>query len=625
MSVKSTFTNRRFSPLFWTQFFGALNDNYFKNAFMVLVTFRSTRVWGLPPEQVVALAGGIFILPFLLFSGVSGVLADRYEKALIARITKWFELIVMIVAIIGFYNNYFSVLLVALFSMGLHSTLFGPVKYSIIPELVEDNELTTANALVETGTFIAILVGTIAAGVVASLENSNEYLAIGLLSCAIIGIYSSQKIPAVGGTSGDEKPNEKLSLNPFQGIWSTLKYTNSNVAVYNSCLGISWFWFIGAALISILPILTKNILLSSEGVFTFFFALFTIGIAAGALACEKFSHSRVEIGLVPFGSLGMSLFLLDFAYGSMNFHPVSAEMPLTAFFHCENSIRISIDLFLISAFGGIYSVPLYTLIQERSERKMRSRVVAANNIMNSLFMVVSSLILMSLYAFNVSIPEIIILFAILNILVSIYIYKVVPEFTLRFLAYLLARCLYRIKVEHHDRIPNQGAALLVCNHVSYVDWLVIYAAVRRPIRFVMYYKFGEVPFLRYLFRHAEVIPIAGATENPAIFNRAFDLVAKTLDAGELVCIFPEGAVTHDGLLQPFRRGVEHILKRNPVPVVPMALKGLWGSFFSRKDGLLFKKIPRNLWEPLVLEIGEPVPPALAKAEKLQAAVTEMLG
>lgn len=626
MSVISITKNKSFFALFTTQFFGALNDNVLKNALVVLITYKGVTLWGFDTHSIVALAGGIFIAPFFLFSSLAGQFSDKYEKSKIIRLVKWLEVLIMLIAGYGFIFHYFSLLMFALFLMGLHSTFFGPIKYSIIPELVPETQLTSANAFVEIGTFLAILIGTILGGVTAGIPAGEKYIIFTVMSVAVFGLLASYKIPTVPIADS----NLKIDRNPLPQIWSTIQLTTPIKAVFNSILGISWFWFYGAALLSVLPVLTKDLLGGNENVVTLFLAAFTIGIAIGAFLCERLSYERVEIGLVPWGSLGMTVFLADLAWvtsaWSTSTPPGSAQLlTLTEFMAQPNSFRILLDLFLVSISGGVFTVPLYTLIQERSDRRVRSRVIASNNIMGALFMVVSSVLLMFFYSLKMTIPQILLTYAAMNLLASLYIYSVVPEFTLRFLSWILARLVYRIRITGLENIPKEGAAVLVCNHVSFIDWLILAAAIKRPVRFVMYYKFFEIPLVRYLFQHARAIPIASQQEDSALFNNAFDVVSRELRTGELICIFPEGAITADGKVKEFKRGIEHIIKRDAVPVVPLAIDGLWGSIFSRKPGRTLKHLPRRIWFFVDVIIDTPVPAQQVTALELEKKVRRLLG
>ena len=481
-------------------------------------------------------------------------------------------------------------------------------------------KLTSANAYVEVGTFIAILVGTIGGGHLVSLENGALFLVFILLGVAVIGFITSLKVvemnPAASGLH--------VSFNPVTPTIQALKTARHNKAVFNSILGISWFWFLGAVILSLLPSLTTQILNGNEHVVTLFLAVFTIGIACGAIICEKLSFERVEIGLVPFGSLGMTLFLVDLAIVLVSWPASAVKIDALQFLRTDGSYRFMFDLFLIAVFGGVFTVPLYTMVQQRSDSEHRSRVIGANNIMNSIFMVIGSALLMWFLQIKMSLPQIMVVYAVFNLVIAVYIYFLVPEFTLRFLAWILARVMYRLRYPGRGGIPVEGPAILVCNHVSYIDWLLIAAAVKRPVHFVMYYKFARIPILRYLMKHAGVIPIAGQKEDEKIFARAFEKIAESLNAGELVCIFPEGALTHDGRLQEFKKGVEHILKTNPVPVVPMALSGMWGSLFSRHGAKAFSRMERKFWFPVNLKVGAAVPPTQASAAYLESQVAELL-
>ena len=612
--------NNSFAPLMWTQFFGALNDNILKNALIVLVAFKGIELWGLKSEALVSLATLIFIFPFFLFSALAGQVADKFEKSKLIRIIKIAEVFIMLLAGFGFYFGIHSILFLVLFLMGLHSTFFGPVKYSAIPELVAFERLTSANAYVEIGTFIAILIGTIAGGHLISLQGGEMYVLGILIIISLFGFFTSLAIPKIKIAD----PGISLQINPIPPTFSSIKHVNKNKTVFNSILGISWFWLLGAVILSLLPTITTKILNGDEHIVTLFLSVFTIGIALGAIACEKLSFDRVEIGLVPFGSLGISIFIVDLATILLDWPALEFKIGIAKFLSFAHSYRLLVDLTGIAVFGGIFTVPLYTLIQQRSDREYRSRVIGANNIINSLFMVIGSAALMLLLQKNVSIPTILFAFSIFNFLITLYIYSLVPEFTLRFLAWVLARCMYRLRVKGHSHIPYEGRAILVCNHVSYVDWLILAAAIKRPIRFVMYYKFSEIPVFKYLMKQAGVIPIAGKNEDPNIFSQAFIQVAESLAQGDLVCIFPEGNLTKTGEIQEFKKGIEHILAKNPVPVVPMALEGLWGSLFSHHGAKAKTKLARRFWYPIQLTISPPLQPENVTALALEMKVKDLL-
>ncbi len=612
------FRGRRFLPLFWTQFFGAFNDNFLKNALVILVTYRSSSVFGLPPSEVVVLAGGIFILPFFLFSALAGQIADKFEKAQVIHWIKTAEICIMLIASYGLIEGKFELLLLALFLMGLHSTFFGPIKYSILPQHLPELELVSGNAMIEAGTFIAILLGTIAGGVLVGVEHGTVILSCGLVSCAVIGFTVSLFIPKALPV----EPKLELQFNPVPPTIEMFTFARKTKSVFLSILGISWFWLFGAALLSLFAPLCKEVLKADERVVTLFLAVFSVGVAVGSVGCERLSRKRLELGLVPFGSIGISIFAILMSWLSSSAagragHSVS-EVLSTGF-----GRAIVVDLFFLAVFSGFFIVPLYTMMQERSEAKQRSRVIAANNVLNALFMVISSIAITLLLHFRLTIPEIILVLAILNVAVALYIYSLLPEFLLRFLIWTLAIGIYRLRVRGDDNIPREGPAILICNHVSFVDWMIIAAAIRRPIRFVMDHRYFKGFIRRHLFNKAGVIPIAPARENQAILDRAFERMAEELRRGELICIFPEGHITDNGELGVFKPGVLKLLGKTPVPVIPMALNGLWGSLFSRKDKSLIKKRPRRFWQIIELVITAPIPPEQATIELMRQKVESL--
>ena len=613
---------RRFAPFFATQFLGAFNDNLFKNALIVLLTFQAASWTALAPEVLTNLAAGIFILPFFLFSATAGQLADKYDKAKLARLVKLLEIVIMGVALLGFSLHSLAVLLTALFLLGLHSTLFGPVKYAILPQHLRERELVGGNALVEAGTFVAILIGTLAGGLLAGAAGHPTWVAYAGLVIAVFGYLFSRGIPAAPAPA----PELVVSLNPLSETWRNIGFARQNRTVFLSILGISWFWLYGALFLAQFPAYAKNVLGGSESSVTLLLAVFTIGIGLGSLLCERLSAGHVEIGLVPFGSIGLTLFGIDLAFASPDLLPAGAPLPLTSLLALHETWRVLFDLLALGLFGGFFIVPLYALIQLRSAPEQRARIIAANNILNALFMVVGSLAAAGLLADGLSIPVLFAVAAVCNAAVAVYIYSLVPEFLLRFVAWLLIHSVYRLRQNGLENIPEEGAAVLVCNHVSFVDPLVIAAASRRPIRFVMDYRIHRTPLISFVFRHMHAIPIAPARDDAAMMEAAFEEVAKALEAGELVAIFPEGRITDTGEIYPFRPGVQRIVKRTPVPVIPMALQGLWGSFFSRKDGpAMSKPLRRGMFSAIALTVGVPMVPAAATPEHLQAIVAGMRG
>lgn len=607
----SLFTQRRFAPLFWTQFLGAANDSLFKFAFTLLATYHAAQWGGVDPATAGFVIGAIFIAPFVIFSATSGQLADKIEKGRLMRFVKNFEIALMAIAAAGFLTQTAALLYVAVFLMGLHSTLFGPVKYAYLPQHLADAELTGGNGLVEMGTFVAILVGTIAGGLLVKAGGESAVMvAFACLAIAVAGRIAAQFIPLSPAPQADLA----INWNPFSETWHNLRIAARDRSVFHSLLGISWLWFVGSILLTSFTPFAREVLHGDEGLVTFLLAVFSIGIGAGALACERLSGRKVEIGLVPFGSIGMTVFAVDLWLASRGADP--------------SLVRVTADLFLVAMFGGFFSVPLYTVIQSRAEPTHRARIIAANNIMNAIFMIVSALMATALLKAGLTLPQLFLVVGLMNAAVAAYIYTLVPEFLMRFICWLLIHSIYRLEKRGLENIPEHGPAVLVCNHVSFVDPLVILAASPRPIRFVMDHQIFRTPIVSFVFRTAKAIPIAPAKEDEALLNAAYDRVAEALEAGELVAIFPEGRITDTGELYPFRGGVKRIIDRTPVPVVPLALKGLWGSFFSRRGGAAMTKpqrIVRRIFSRIGLEASAPWQPAAVTPEGLQVEVERLRG
>lgn len=616
----------RFAPFFWTQFMGAMNDNIFKVAFTSLVTYHTSLFQGIDGSTSAFLISAIFILPFVLFSATSGQLADKYEKGRLIRLVKTLEIAIMALGAIGFAMHSAPLLFACTFLMGLHSTLFGPVKYAYLPQHLGERELVGGNGLVEMGTFVAILFGTILGGELAGVERDGSLIGPLLVGglCVLIAVAGrllARGVPA----SPAAQPDLRINWNPFSETWRNLTLARSNRTVFLSMLGISWLWFVGATFLTSFFNFSRDVLHADQEVVTLLLAVFSIGIGLGALLCERLSGGRVELGLVPFGSIGMTVFAVDL-YAASHALPAHALMGVGEFLRDQAHWRVLADLLLLSLFAGFYSVPLYALIQSRCEPTHRARIIAANNILNALFMIVSALLALLLTASGFTIPELFLITGILNAVVAIYIYSLVPEFLVRFLLWIIVNLGYRIRTEGLQNIPEQGAAVLVCNHVSFVDAVIIGTTSPRQIRFVMDHRIFGNPLLGWLFRQVRAIPIAPAHENPEMLERAYRTCAEALANGELVCIFPEGKITAHGELNPFKQGVRNIIDRSPAPVVPMALRGLWGSFFSRKGGAaMTRPFRRGILSKLELVVGSPIAHDLATPELLQQQVLALRG
>ena len=618
----SLLSQRRFAPFFVTQFLGALNDNVFRNGLVILITVQGVLVAGMNHSQLANVAGALFILPFFLFSATAGQLADKYEKSMLMRRIKLLEIGLMMIAAYAFMTESYTLLLFVLFLMGCQSTLFGPVKYAYLPQQLATEELIGGNALVEAGTYIAIIVGLIIGGLTVAIDPFDQsLLAACLVAFAILGYIASRQVP----TTRAVDPELKIDWNAWAETWRIIGFAREERSVFLSILGISWFWFFGSAMTLQLPAYTHDVINGNEAMITtILLVAFATGVGIGSLLCERMSGHRIELGLVPFGSIGLSLFAIDlyFAQPVAHVEPVAS---VAGFLARSGSWRILIDLCMLGVFGGFYSVPLYALIQKRSRRQHLSRIIAANNIINSIFMVVASLMAIVLLNLGFSIPKLFLVLAALNVVVAIYIYSLLPEFLMRFLAWILINLFYRIRPTGLENVPDKGPAIIVCNHVSYMDPIILAGSVNRPMRFVMYYRIFQIPLLRFFFEHLRAIPIAGAMEDELLMNEAFDRVDEELEAGNIVCIFPEGAITRDGEIQRFRPGIEKIIARRPVPVVPVALGRLWGSWFSRRVGGGIRKVPGRLFAKVPVTVGEPVQAHDVTAARLELLVRTLRG
>jgi 1-acyl-sn-glycerol-3-phosphate acyltransferase len=625
MSQQSQFSllrQRRFAPFFWTQFLGAFNDNVFKTALLTILTYDALHWTKMDVGLLNNLIPGLFILPFVLFSATSGQLADKFEKAGLARKVKLLEIVIMVVAATGWMTHQLWLLVAAVAGMGIHSTLFGPVKYAYLPQHLKTDELVGGNGVIETGTFVGILIGEILGAVlVVQKDWGIELVAGGTIIIAIIGYFTSRRIPY----SPPPEPELKINWNPVTETIRNLSFSKQNRPVFLSLLGNSWFWFYGAIILAQFPLFAKNYLHGDHYVFVLLLTIFSFGIGAGSLLCERLSGHKVEIGLVPFGSIGLSVFGFDLYLASLTYTN-DVAVDIVGFVQQTGSWRILFDISMIGIFGGLYIVPLFALIQTRCDPKHLSRTIAGMNILNAIFMVVAALAAMLMLNAGFTIPQLFMATAILNAIVATYIFSLVPEFLMRFIAWLLIHTVHRVKGVNTESLPEEGAAVLVCNHVSYMDAIVIMAYSPRPIRFVMDHRIFKIPFLSWVFRTAKAIPIAPAKEDPWVMEKSYIDIAKALHEGELVCIFPEGKLTATGDMNEFKGGIMKILERSPVPVFPMALRGLWGSFLTRDKGNSFgRSFSRGPFSKLELVVGKSLQPSEVTPLVLQEKVKALRG
>lgn len=615
-------TQRRFGPFFWTQFLGAFNDNLFKISLMVVLTYEALNWTSLDPALLNNLIPGLFILPFVLFSATAGQLADKFEKSGLTRSIKLLEILIMAVAGIGWMTHALWLLMFAVVGMGIHSTLFGPVKYAYLPQQLRPDELTGGNGVVEMGTFVGILMGEVlGAALVLHKPWGIELVAGVTIAVAVSGWLASRRIPL----SPASAPDLQINWNPLSETIRNIRFTRANRPVFLSVLGNSWFWFYGAIILAQFPVYARDYLHGGHGVFVLLLTAFSLGIGVGSLSCERLSGHKVEIGLIPFGSIGLSLFGIDLYFASLAYTG-GALVDAIGFLRQPGALRILFDCVMLGVFGGFYIVPLFAVIQTRCDPAHVSRTIAGMNIMNALFMVAAAGIAMALLGAGFTIPEIFLATALMNAAVAACIFSLAPEFLMRFLAWLLIHTIHRVHAVDTERIPATGPAVLVCNHVSYVDAIVIMAASPRPIRFVVDHSVFRIAILSWLFKTARAIPVAVAKEDPWLMEKACAEIAQALHAGELVCFFSERKLASAEELNEFRRGIKKIIDRSPVPVIPMALRGLWGSMLMRSPGNPFERcFKHGLRSKLSLIVGSPLVPAQVTPELLQQRVAALRG
>lgn len=600
---------RRFAPLFWTQLLGAFNDNLFKSALVVALTFGAFRDAALPIDALVNLATALLVLPFFLFGSLAGQLADRFDKATLARALKVGELVAMVLALVGFQLASLPLLFVSLFLMGTQSAFFGPIKYALLPQHLKPEELVAGNAAVEAGTFVAILGGTLAGALIVAIPNVGVPLVGGaIVLVALFGVLTAKAIPAAPGSE-----HAKVDPNLVRGTRELLRVARRDRAVWGAIVGLSVFWLGGAVILGQLPRLAQA-LGGAEDALTILLASFSFGIGAGSFLAERIARGRILVGSVPFS--------------------LAAIGALTAWLPSATSVgSAAILLFAIGVSGGLFAVPLMTLLQARAREDERARVIAANNVVNSLFMVLGA----AYAAWRLSggdvatttdvaidagvtgpLASLFVELGLFLVLASLVAFVATLRDAMHLLIAGLVRVMYRVDARGLDRVPTEGAALVVANHESFVDAFVIGGLCARPIRFVMDHRMTKMPGLGWLFRAARVIPIAPAKEDPELMARAFEEIDAALAAGEVVGLFPEGKCTRDGEVDVFRPGVERILAARPVPVVPVALDGLWGGFFSYANGVPMKAFPRRFWSRVKVRAGAPV--ELREASAIREAV-----
>ena len=533
---------------------------------------------------------------------------------------KIWEVLAMSLAAIGFTLNSPGLLMFTLFFMGTQSAFFGPVKYSILPELLNSNEILSGNAYFEMGTYIAILIGTIVGGVIITFGGEAHLPVIfTLLFLAIIGVFTALANPKLKAAN----PTLKIDKNPITPTIKILKLSFQKKNLFLSLIGISWFWFLGAIILTILPVMTKDFLHATPHVVTFFLATFSVGIGIGSILCEKIGQEEIDLGLVVIGAFMMSIFL--FALAMISPVPFQGELlTINEIITSWQGIHIIVAMTLFALAAGFYSVPLYTYMQVFSADGERSQIVAANNIINAFFMVTASIILMIFFSFKVSIPTIFLIFGVVNLILAYLTYKLIPEYFYRLTLSLFTRVFYNLEVRGTENIPKDSPAIIACNHVTFIDWAFLCTVSKRPLRFIMHRDFTSMTMCGWFFKGAKVIPITKKHEDMQCYENSFSLTAADLKKNLLVGIFPEGKISTNGEVGEFKPiGIERIIQETPVPVIPVHIDGLWGTYFSKKDGVKSLKTLFNFRKKITVTVGVAIPANKFSAQLLEQKVRDL--
>ena len=594
--------SRRFLPLFVTQFLGAFNDNLFKNALVMLILFRLAADAEGRGEVLVTIAGGLFILPFFLFSATAGQLADKYDKARMIRVVKAAEIVVMGLGAAGFAWGRADFLIAVLFLMGVQSTFFGPLKYGILPQHLEAKELLGGNALIEAATFLAILLGTIAGGLLILTEGGTALVSAGVIVVALLGWAASLTIPAAPATA----PGLKVNWNVVSETRAILAHAAGRRDIFLSILGISWFWLVGATFLLLFAPYARDVLGGDETVVTLFLTVFSVGIGIGSIGCDRLLKGEVSARTVPFGALGMAVFSIDLYFASTGLAPATetalAELlGALAFLGQPGHWRILADLLLIAVFGGLYIVPLYAIVQQRAEADHKARTIAANNVVNALFMVVGAAAAALLFAVGVTVTGIFLVIAAANVIAAWYVCKLLPTELMKGLAAGLLRLCYRVELRGREHIRAAGdKAVIVVNHVSFLDGALLAAFLPgRPVFAIDTHtatRWWVKPFLALV----EAFPL-----NPTspLATRA---LLREVEKGKHCVIFPEGRITVTGALMKVYEGPGMIADKSGAQILPVRIDGAQFTRFSRLRGKfrlrLFPKITITVLPPRRFEI-----------------------
>ena len=605
MTGLALLNTRRFFPLFVTQFLGAFNDNTFKNALVILITYRLTNLLDMNTQILVTLAAGIFILPFFLFSATAGQLADKCEKSRLISIIKLIEIILMIMAAVGFYLNHVFLLLFVLFCLGTHAAFFGPLKYAILPEQLQEKELIAGNGLIEAGTFLAILFGTILGGVLILHQYGSNIISIVILVVAVGGWIASLFIPK---TTVRDRETFHLDLNIFKDTVALLKYSMRRTDIFLCILGISWFWVVGATFLSEFPLFSKDVLHANENIVTLFLALFSIGLAIGSLLCNKLLNGKVHATYVPLGALGMTLFMIDLYYASATNHVISTTelMTLPQFLSSFSGIRISFDLLCMALCCGIYTVPLYAILQQRSEAGHCSRVIASNNVFNALAMVLAAIATMMMLKLGFTVTQVFLTIAVFNALVAIYICKLLPDIIIRGFFRWVLILFYRVKVKGLEHYQAAGdRVVIIANHTSLLDALLLATFLPDKLTFAVNKTTAKKWWIRLFLRLVDAYPMDPT--NPMAIKSLIELVKQN----KRCVIFPEGRLTMTGALMKIYEGPGMVADKSNAKLLPIRIQGAQLTPFSRLKG----KAPISYFPSITITIFPPEPITIPKEIK----------
>jgi acyl-[acyl-carrier-protein]-phospholipid O-acyltransferase/long-chain-fatty-acid--[acyl-carrier-protein] ligase len=570
-------TKRRFLPLFITQFLGAFIDNVFKNALVMLITYRLAEASGYNGQMLVTLAFGIFILPFFLFSATAGQLADKYEKSRIIPIVKIVEIILMVIATIGFLQQSIVMLMLVLFMLGAQATFFGPLKYAILPEQLAENELISGNGLIEAGTFLAILIGTIFGGLLILARNGEYWISAAIIFFAIGGWVSSCAIPK----TTVHNPALRINYNVFTETYRVIQYSRERWDIFISILGLSWFWLVGAIFLAEFPVFTKEILHANQDVVTLFLTLFSVGIGVGSLLCNWLLKGRVHATYVPLGALGITLFTVDlyFAANFASAHAALNIIGLGTFLSTFNGWHIAADLVLIAICGGIYTVPLYAILQQRSDPAYRARVIASNNVINALFMTVAAIGTMLMLKLGYTVNQVFLVVAIANGFVAIYICKLLPDVLIKAFFRMVFSLLYRVEVHGLENYAAAGErVVIVANHTSFIDAALLATFIPDKLTFAVNTHTAKQRWIKFFLMMVNAFPLDPSS--PIALKSLIEYVRQD----KKCVIFPEGRLTVTGALMKIYEGPGLVADKAGAALLPVRIQGAQFTPFSRLKG-----------------------------------------